>query len=182
MLNTEPPIKSHIIVAKLPQLPVSMLDNAVTLDRKVFFRHEQSSMTTTKLPKKVLARQHEIVAEYLQAIDVHLADILAGRVTEMYEIRDLAREIHLHPTHLSNTIKLTTGKAPCFFYEEKILIIAKDLLLNTAAPIASIAGKLTYDPSNFTKFFKHFEGVTPKQFREQALLTKTGQKKETVTI
>lgn len=139
-------------------------------------------MATMKLPKKIMARQHEIVADYLRAIDIHLADILAGRAIEMYEIRDLAREIHIHPTHLSNTIKLTTGKAPCFFYEEKILVIAKDLLLNTNAPIAAIAEKLTYDPSNFTKFFKHFEGITPKQFREHAALSKNSQKTETITI
>jgi AraC-like DNA-binding protein len=31
-----------------------------------------------------------------------------------------------------------------------------------------IARHLTFDPSNFTKFFKHFEGITPKKFREQS--------------
>jgi AraC-like DNA-binding protein len=35
--------------------------------------------------------------------------------------------------------------------------------------IAEIAGRLTFDTSNFTKFFKRFEGVTPSAYRQQAL-------------
>lgn len=136
-------------------------------------------MATIKLPKKIAARQEEILADFLKAIDIHLEEILSGKATEMFEIRDLAGVLHIHPTHLSNTIKLTTGKAPCYFFERRILEIAKDLLLNTKAPISAIAEKLTYDPSNFTKFFKHFEGMTPKQYREA---TYAASKTEVVTI
>ncbi len=42
------------------------------------------------------------------------------RCFEMFEIRDFASILHIHPTHMSNTIKLATGKHPCYFYEEKI--------------------------------------------------------------
>ncbi len=45
--------------------------------------------------------------------------------------------------------------------------IARNLLETTTHPVAEIARTLTYDPSNFTKFFKHFQGSTPKQYREQ---------------
>src|SRR5690349_3567804 len=108
----------------------------------------------TPLPKKILARQHEITADFLREIDKHLAELEAGQVTEMLEIRDLADLLHLHPTHLSNTIKLTTGHAPCYFFEARILALAQRLLRDTRLPIAEIAAQLTYDPSNFTKFFK----------------------------
>ncbi|OOQ59395.1 helix-turn-helix domain-containing protein [Mucilaginibacter pedocola] len=117
------------------------------------------------LPKKYLARKDEITSDFLLAIDKHLDDIMQERTTEMFEIRDLADVLHIHPTHLSNTIKLTTGKAPCFFFEKRIMEIAKELLEQNV-PIKEIAYKLTFDPSNFTKFFKRFEGVTPKQYRE----------------
>ena len=124
------------------------------------------------IPKKILARQHEITAEFLKQIDIHLDDIRNERVTEMFEIRDLAALLFIHPTHLSNTIKLTTGKAPCFFFEEKLLNIAKEMLRDNKLAIGDVARILTYDPSNFTKFFKHFEGITPKQYRE-SLFTST---------
>ena len=124
------------------------------------------------IPKKILARQHEITAEFLKQIDIHLDDVRNERVTKMFEIRDLAALLFIHPTHLSNTIKLTTGKAPCFFFEEKLLNIAKEMLRDNKLAIGDVARILTYDPSNFTKFFKHFEGITPKQYRE-SLFTST---------
>jgi AraC family transcriptional regulator, regulatory protein of adaptative response / methylphosphotriester-DNA alkyltransferase methyltransferase len=121
------------------------------------------------IPKKILARQYEITEDYLKALDEHLSDIVEGRVAEMYEIRDLANVLHIHPTHLSNTVKLTTGFHACFFYEEKIMNIAKAMLAKNDQSINAIASLLTYDPSNFTKFFKRFENKTPKQYREDML-------------
>jgi AraC-like DNA-binding protein len=121
----------------------------------------------TQLPKKIMARQQEITAAYLLHIDEHLSDILSGKAEKMFEIRDFAALQFIHPTHLSNTIKLATGKHPCFFIEERLMDISKRMLRETKLPIAEIASRLTYDPSNFTKFFKHFEGITPRQYREQ---------------
>ncbi len=123
-----------------------------------------------KIPQKLLSRQYEITADFLKEIDKHLDDIMTNKVTDMMEIRDIADNMHIHPTHLSNTIKLTTGKAPCFFFEEKIMDIAKNMLKDTSIPIANIAAQLTFDPSNFTKFFKRFEGITPKQYREEIFM------------
>ena len=120
----------------------------------------------TPIPKKILARQHEIFADYLRELDKHLDDIVNERVVDMFEIRDFAEILHIHPTHLTNTIKLTTGKPPCFFFEEKIMTIAKDMI-QQHKPIKEVAFKLTFDASNFTKFFKRFEGVTPKEYRER---------------
>ncbi|WPU92630.1 AraC family transcriptional regulator [Mucilaginibacter sabulilitoris] len=127
-------------------------------------------MSATSVPKKILARQHEITTNFLKAIDQHLDELMQHKVMDMMEIRDFAEQMHIHPTHLSNTIKLTTGKAPCDFFEEKIMRIAKDMLQNSNVAIAEIATQLTFDPSNFTKFFKRFEGTTPKQYRESVQL------------
>jgi AraC-like DNA-binding protein len=52
------------------------------------------------------------------------------------------------------------------------------MLAENKMSIASIAVLLTYDPSNFTKFFKRYTGKTPKQFREEILNGKT----ESLTI
>ncbi|MCB2377486.1 AraC family transcriptional regulator [Hymenobacter sp. BT635] len=138
-------------------------------------------MPTTPIPKKLLARQHEITADFLRLIDAHLADIAAGRVTEMLEIRDFAAQLCIHPTHLSNTIKLATGHSPCYFFEARIMDLARLLLRDSTRSVADIAGSLTYDPSNFTKFFKRFEGSTPKHYREQVWAARRAES-ETVTI
>jgi AraC-like DNA-binding protein len=130
-----------------------------------------------EIPKKILARQKEITNDFLKIIDQNLADVLSGKSENIYEIRDVAELMHIHPRHLSNTIKLVTGHSPCSFFENKILDIAKQNLRDNKMRIAEIAQLLTYDPSNFTKFFKRFSGMTPKQYREMHL-----GKSDTVTI
>ena len=136
----------------------------------------------TSIPRKILARQHEITADFQRLVAAHVADVAAGRATEMLEIRDFASELCIHPTHLSNTLKLTTGQSPCFFFEAQLMQVSRELLRDTSRPVADIAAGLTYDPSNFTKFFKRFQGCTPRQYREQAWAERRAENSETVTI
>jgi AraC-like DNA-binding protein len=134
------------------------------------------------IPKKILARQREIVSDYLKIVDDHLLDIIHGRVAKMFEIRDIAALMHIHPTHLTNTVKLATGEHPCMFYERKLVALSKNMLEENKMSINAIASLLTYDPSNFTKFFKKFAGTTPSQYREAYLTSKLAQKTEILTI
>jgi AraC family transcriptional regulator of adaptative response / methylphosphotriester-DNA alkyltransferase methyltransferase len=119
----------------------------------------------TKIPKKIFDRQNEITAEYFAVVEQHMNDFISGKATEFLEIRDFAAQMFIHPTHLSNTIKLTTGKSPCHFFEERIVNVAKNKLEENKMSITEIAHFLTFDPSNFTKFFKRFMNQTPTQYR-----------------
>ena len=114
----------------------------------------------------VSVRQRELFQQYLSELNKHIADLKEGKVSRALEIREFAALLHVHPIHLSNTVKEVTGKSTCDWYEEKLVSISKELLLQTNLTIAAIAQQLTYDPSNFTKFFKHYTGITPKQFRK----------------
>lgn len=113
------------------------------------------------------SRHETIFQNYLGVIDAHLADVLEGKVEEMFELRDVAKLLFIHPGHLSNVIKEHTGKHPCYFYEKKILAIAKRYLEDDQYSVADVARLLTYDPSNFTKWFRTYQGVTPSQYRAQ---------------
>ncbi|OUJ74075.1 helix-turn-helix domain-containing protein [Hymenobacter crusticola] len=139
-------------------------------------------MPATLIPKKILARQHEITADFTRLVHAHVDDLVAGRATEALEIRDFASQLCIHPTHLSNTLKLTTGEAACAIYERKLVAVSKELLLDPRLTIAEVAARLTYDPSNFTKFFKHFVGSTPKQFREETWAEQRAAAAELLTI
>lgn len=112
-------------------------------------------------------RKKELAEQYIREVDKHVQDLKEGRADRAHEIRDLAKILHVHPIHLSNTIKEVTGRSTCDLYEERLLNVSKALLLETDMSIAAIARQLTYDPSNFTKFFKHYTGTTPKKFRDQ---------------
>jgi AraC family transcriptional regulator, regulatory protein of adaptative response / methylphosphotriester-DNA alkyltransferase methyltransferase len=123
-------------------------------------------MTQTTAPV-ISARKKEIVQQYLAELDNHIKQLKEGNAEKALEIRDFAVMLHVHPVHLSNTIKEVTGQSTCELYENRLLDISKELLLTTTLSIAQIARQLTYDPSNFTKFFKEYTGTTPKKFRDQ---------------
>lgn len=114
----------------------------------------------------ISSRKKEIVKQYIAELDKHVEALKKGETDEVLEVREFAQIMHLHPSHLSNTIKEVTGKSSCALFEEKLVSVSKELLLTTDMPIGQIAARLTYDPSNFTKFFKTFTGTTPKKFRD----------------
>ncbi|MFA6082947.1 helix-turn-helix domain-containing protein [Mucilaginibacter sp.] len=126
-----------------------------------------------ELTANISLRKQEITTRYIEELDKHLADLKAGLLETSLEINDFADLLFITPTHLSDTIKDVLGKSPCNVYEEKLIKLSKELLLNTNKTISEIAVTLTYDPSNFTKFFKRFAGMTPKEFRNQHLIKLT---------
>ena len=122
-----------------------------------------------EIPDVYVSRKTEIVAQFKNILDSHLDDLMEGRIDKMYEIKEIADILCLHPIHLSKVIKLETGHHACYFYEQRILLEAKKLLSDKSLPIGLIAHKLDYDVSNFTKFFKKFSGMTPSSYRKSLL-------------
>lgn len=113
-----------------------------------------------------MKRSKEIAAAFLKELDQHMNDLKSGKAASTFKVQDIAALLHIHPTHLSNTIQEELQRSPCAIYEERLMQIAKELILSTDLSLAEIARHLTFDPSNFSKFFKHFAGMTPKQFRD----------------
>lgn len=128
-----------------------------------------NSVSSLLLPR-YMKRPEEITKQFLAELDKHMLDLKTGKAEHTFEIQHIASLLHIHPTHLSNTIQEELKKSPCDIYEEMLMNLAKELILTTDFSIAHIARQLTFDPSNFSKFFKHFQGVTPNQFRQQANL------------
>lgn len=114
-------------------------------------------------------RQKQIVEAYEKALDKHMLELREGKAERTLEIADFANKLNIHPTHLSNTLHQALSQSPCDIYENKLLALAKDLLGDHNKSIKEIAMQLCYDPSNFTKFFKAYEGKTPKQYRQELL-------------
>lgn len=92
--------------------------------------------------------------------------MIDGKTDSYLDIHKIAEMLFIHPTHLSNTIKDVTGKSPCDICNEKTIAVAKNLLDQPNVTISEIAFKLTYEPTNFTKYFKKFAGETPSQYRK----------------
>ena len=124
-----------------------------------------------KIPDVYISRKAEIVARFKQVLESHMADFMDGRINKMYELKEIADIICLHPVHLSKVIKFETGHHACYFYEQRILLEANKLLADRTLPIGTIAHMLDYDVSNFTKFFKRFMGITPSLYRKTLDIT-----------
>lgn len=118
----------------------------------------------TKNAKK---RSEEIITNYFAFLDRHIEEVVNGQAIDFLELNQIAKALYLSHSHLSDTLQKETGHHPCHFYDLKIVDKAKSLLTNTDLSIAEIAKKLTYDPSNFGKFFKKFSGQTAGEFRKQ---------------
>lgn len=118
-----------------------------------------------KNEQDILKRSEEITENYFKFLYKHIEDVLLGNVSDFMEIKKIASELFISHKHLTDTVQKETGNHPCHFYDLKILDEAKKMLLETDLSISKIAKTLTYDPSNFSKFFKKFVGQTPGQFR-----------------
>ena len=115
----------------------------------------------------ILSRSKEITENYFRFLDKHIADVITGKVDDFMEINQIASELFISHKHLTDIVQKETGNHPCHFHDLKILDEAKRMLSETNKSIAEIAKILTYDPSNFSKFFKKFVGQTPGQFRKE---------------
>lgn len=113
-------------------------------------------------------RHRELISNYFELIDVHVSNLVNGLETEMMELNDIARKLCVSHKHLIAIMKQLTGHHPCHFYIRKILEKANQMLRETDYSAAEIARKLTYDPSNFTKFYKKYSGMTPGQYRRKS--------------
>lgn len=110
-------------------------------------------------------RKEAIVALYFELMHEHLADVKAGR-SKVLGLKDISDKMHIQARHLSNTVKNVTGKSPCFYFENELIKISKELLGQSSNTISDVAFIFDYDPSNFTKFFKSYTGQTPSEYRK----------------
>jgi len=113
-------------------------------------------------------RSTEITKQYLGFLDGHIDDVVHGRVQAFMQLSQIARELAVSHQHLTDVVQKEMGNHPCHFYDAKIIEQAKLLLAKSDMSIAGIALTLTYDASNFSKFFKKWTGETPGAFRKKS--------------
>lgn len=112
-------------------------------------------------------RKQEIVALFLAELDKHLMALKNGELDEAIGIKELSNKLFIDPNHLSDTVKSVLGKSPCKIYEEKLMDLSKQLLINTQKSISEIAFTFSYAPSQFSRFFKRYTNTTPTAYRNK---------------
>ena len=109
-------------------------------------------------------RKEQITNTYFKLMYEHLEDVKEGR-SKVLGLKNISKKMCIQARHLSNTVKAVTGKSPCYFFEEGLINLSKELLGTHKYKISEVAIRLDYDPSNFTKFFKRYTGQTPTQYQ-----------------
>lgn len=107
---------------------------------------------------------------FLYSLNNYFIELNKGNMDKPLTLKYVANEMHLHPTYLSNLLKLQTGKTAAQLVRERLILEAQSLLKNTDMTVAEVAYYLHFkDNSNFAKFFRHQVGMSPSEYREQAL-------------
>jgi AraC-like DNA-binding protein/quercetin dioxygenase-like cupin family protein len=87
-------------------------------------------------------------------------------------LKEYADRLAVTPNHLTQTVKLLTGKTSSQIIKAKQILEIKRLLVHTNLSVAEIAHQLSFeDQSYFTKFFKRESGYLPLQYRNRTANT-----------
>lgn len=94
--------------------------------------------------------------------------LLDQKFRQTRALPDYARELGITENHLNDIVKDQTGHSAGDLIRRRCLLHAKRLLLHSEESVAEIAYDLGFDdPSYFSRFFRRYEKVTPKEFRDQ---------------
>ena len=93
-------------------------------------------------------------------------DYIGDNLQEDLTLAEIAGAVHMSPYHFSRLFKESTGLAPHQYVIERRVQRAKELLSNTALPIAEIAFLCGFaHQSHLNRHFKRLLGVNPKALR-----------------
>lgn len=108
---------------------------------------------------KIATATHSIpIIKCKNYIFEHLLDKLA--------LSNIAEAIGMNPSYLSHLFKKEVGLAISDYIQRERIELAKKMILTSDEPLSDIYTTLGFiDQSHFTKVFKKFTGVTPKDFR-----------------
>jgi len=110
----------------------------------------------------VKGKGHLLVKRFFQLIEENYQN--------NHTINQYASLLAITPNHLTQTVKLLTGKTAKEVIQQKQILEIKRLLIHTNLGVSEIAAKLNFiDQSYFTKFFKQATGMTPLRFRNESM-------------
>ncbi|SDW98211.1 AraC family transcriptional regulator [Paenibacillus sp. CF384] len=152
---------------------------------KVFMEFmESADARMHSLPRSILTRAKSLELLYIilnSALrqknaqkDVAKSDVFLDMLTRVVQspeepltLQQMADELHMHPTYVSNRFKELFGKSPLQVQREMRIQKAKTLLETSDLSVTEISQRLGYSElQNFTRLFKSYVGIAPTQFRE----------------
>ncbi|AIY40941.1 Transcriptional regulator [Collimonas arenae] len=108
----------------------------------------------------------ELFSRFRAAVEEHYK--------EQWQVSRFADRLHVSESRLNRLCLRLTGKSAFDMIQQRLMLEARRKLTYVPSGVASIAYELGFqDPAYFSRAFKRYTGMTPKQFRQQA--TDNGQ-------
>lgn len=164
-------------------LPTKLMNNMKTDDMGGYA--DQSRLTMDFLQcgdlneqEDMLVSLYEEVTELLRKMSKPhtktvincVREIIEERYMEQLSVTSLAEIVNLTPAYLCVLFKQATGKTINEYLTQERLNHAKDLLTHSNIHLYDICYNVGYfSPSYFSRMFKKYVGVTPKEYRENIL-------------
>lgn len=105
-------------------------------------------------------RQQEIFEDFLKEVSLSYKK---ERGVNFY-----ARKLCITPKHLPWAVKEVSGKTAGTWIDESVILEAKTLLKSSDMNIQQISEELNFaNQSFFGKYFKHYTGMSPKEYRKK---------------
>lgn len=124
-----------------------------------------NSNTTIISGESHLIRQ--TVTKYQSLINLHIQELITGKVSQQQKIADYAKALNIHPNYLNEVVKKVLGKSAGSLFRERIAHEALIQLRQTNMSVADVSHKLGFQTTAyFSNFFKKETGYTPTQYRE----------------
>jgi AraC-like DNA-binding protein len=103
------------------------------------------------------------------ALVVSATDLLDQDLSRKWTLRELSGQLCVGPFHLVRQFDRWVGLPPIAYLNRRRAERAAMLLATTADPISSVGADVGWpDPSQFSRRFKQYMGVSPRAYREQS--------------
>lgn len=148
--------------------------NAVVNGAAPFEKEEAFFFLLEQILKEHSAPYEEHSESFLDSAVAETCNYLRKHYSENITLEELTEQIHLSKSWLLHNFTKQTGVSPYRYLQSIRLVEAKKLLEEGVAPIDAAIGAGFTDQSHFTRFFKDFTGLTPKQY--QKIFTEPGSR------
>ncbi len=135
---------------KIASIKLLLLLYQLAIFTKTFNQVEESFKTP----------QHILLQKFTQLVN--------NFYIEKRTVDEYAELLSVSSNHLSQSIKIASGKNALSFINQRIMTEAKSMIQFSDLDITEIAYQLHFsDASNFGKFFKKYSSLSPVEFRKQ---------------
>ncbi|WP_400163106.1 helix-turn-helix domain-containing protein [Brevibacillus sp. TJ4] len=159
----------------LPRYPLSLLQKMEQMhqgwqDRDELARFHVQALFHQFLYELVKQMREEGSERTRPTLVGHAVQYIEEHYAEALSLQSLAAMLDCSARQLQRMFRAELNVGPMEYLIQVRLKKAKDLLLLEDAPIAHIAGEVGYaDSYYFSRMFKKYVGMSPSQFKEQAL-------------